>query len=250
MLVDAQLLIAPAIAALYLKDCLLLLQPDEAVLVRGWRGRWRAGFGLLDWRLRRREPWLCHPFKPWQPVLRVRWDAAAPAPAQAPAVPVDVPPELSFGPWVCAIWLLLFVALPVAYFGHFGLRTLVGVVAELYVFILVALVLVWRRRQALGLTGSEFGVLAFEVVACAPYAANLVRRLSLHRKIDEDLLTASQRLLDVKGRAAVDAQCLARIDDELDWADEGSARAQALRAARPRFVAAGEADDAPTETRP
>ena len=245
MIVDAQLLIAPAIAALYLKDCFLLLDRDQAVLVRDWRGRWRAGFGRFDWRLRGREPWLCHPFKPWEPVFRLRWDAAAPA--REAATRLSVPDELRLGPWVTGIWLLLFVALPVAYFGHLGLRALLAVVAELYLFILIALVLVWRRRQALGLVGSEFAVLAFEMVACAPYAANLVRRLSLHRKIDEDLLTASQRLLDVKGRAAVDAQCLARIDDELDWADEGSARAQALRAARPRFVAAGDAG-AQTET--
>lgn len=238
MIVDAQLLVGPAIAALYLKDCLLLLQRDEAVLARGWRDRWRAGFGLMDWRLRGREPYLCHPFKPWEPVLRLRWDAAAPANDAAPRA--SVPDELRLGPWVTAIWLLLFVMLPVAYFGHLGLRALLAVVAELYAFILIALVLVWRRRKALGLTNSEFGVLAFEMVACAPYAANLVRRLSLHRKVEEDLLAASRRLLDPKGRAAVDAQCLARIDDELDWADENSARAQALRAARPRFVAAAD----------
>ncbi len=236
MIVDAQLLVAPAIAALYLKDCFLLLPRDEAVLVRGWRGRWRAGFGLMDWRLRGREPYLCHPLKPWEPVLKLRWDAAAPSPESAPRA--SVPDELCLGPWVTAIWLLLFVMLPVAYFGHLGLRALLAVVAELYAFILVALVLVWRRRRALGLSGSEFGVLAFEVLACAPYAANLVRRLSLHRQVEEDLVSASQRLLDVPGRAAVDAQCLARIDDELDWADEHSTRAQALRAARPRFVAA------------
>ena len=86
MRVDAQLLVGPALVALYLKDCFLLLGRDEAVLVRGWRGRWRAGFGLLDWRLRRREPYLCHPFKPWEPVLRLRWDAAA-EPGPAPALP-------------------------------------------------------------------------------------------------------------------------------------------------------------------
>ena len=243
MRIDAQVLIGPALAGLYLKDCLLLLRRDEAVLVRGWRGRWRAGFGRRDWRLGQREPWLCHPFKPWEPVLRLRWDAAAPAPAAVTRV--SVPDEMRLGPWVTGIWLLLFVALPVSYFGHLGLHAVLAAVAELYLFILVTLVLVWRRRQPLGLTGSQFGVLAFEVLACPPYAANLVRRLSLHRQADEDLLAASQRLLDVRGRAAVDAQCLARIDDELDWLAEDSARALALRTARPRFVAAG---DPPAET--
>jgi len=243
--VDAQLLIVPAIAALYLKDCFLLLERDQGVLVRGWNGRWRAGFGLHGWRLRQREPYVCHPFKPWEPVLRLRWDAAAvPAPT---AVVADAPPPLRLGPWVTGIWLLLFVAVPIALYAPMSTNVLLAVLAELYAFIAVTLVLVWRRRAALGLSASQFGVLAFEVLACAPYAANLVRRLSLHRPVDEDLLSASTRLLDEPARAGVDAQCLARIDDELDWIAEDSARAQALRAARPRFVAADDPAAEPEE---
>ncbi|MFL6700271.1 MAG: hypothetical protein ACJ8GJ_24135 [Vitreoscilla sp.] len=233
MHVDAQLLVGPALVALYLKDCLLLLQRDEAVLVRGWRGRWRAGFGLLDWRLRRREPYLCHPFKPWEPVLRLRWDAAA-GPLPSPAAPA-VPPPLRLGPWVVLVWLLLFVGLPTAFYAQLGLTVIFTVLGALYLSIVLSLLLVWRQRATLGLTGSAFGVLAFEVLACAPYAANLVRRLSLQRPVDEDLLAAAARLLDAPALAAVHAQCLARIDDELDWAAEDSPRSRALRAARPRF---------------
>ncbi len=234
MRIDAQSLIGPVLVALYLKDCFLLLGRDEGVLVRGWRGRWRAGFGLLDWRLRRREPYLCHPFKPWEPVLRLRWDAAA-EPRPSPAASASVPSDLRLGPWVSVIWLMLFVALPTAFYGQLGLPAILAVLGALYLYIVVSLVLVWRQRAALGLTGSAFGVLAFEVLACAPYAANLVRRLSLHRAIDEDLPTAAARLLVAPALEAVHAQCLARIDDELDWADEDSPRSHALRAARPRF---------------
>ena len=235
MRLDAQLLVGPALVALYLKDCFLLLGRDEAVLVRGWRGRWRAGFGLLDWRLRRREPYLCHPFKPWEPVLRLRWDAAPAGPGAAPAVPAAAPPGLDLGPWVGIAWLLLFVALPAAFYGQLGLPAILAVLGALYLCIAVSLVLAWRHRAALGLNAADFGVLAFEVLACAPYAANLVRRLSLHRRVDEDLLAAATRLLDAPALALVHAQCLARIDDELDWTDEDSPRSRALRAARPRF---------------
>ena len=239
MQLDAQSLIGPAVVGLYLKDCFLLLGRDEGVLIRDWRGRWRAGFGALDWRLGGREPWLGNPFKPWEPVLRLRWDAAD-APAGTPATPAAAAPaqEMRVAPWVCAIWLLMFVALPTAWYGHWGLQAVLLVLAELYALILVSLVLVWRRRAELGLSGAQFGVLAFEVLACAPYAANLVRRLSLHRPAGEDLLTAAKRRVDAPALARMNAQCLARIDDELDWIAEDSPRAKALRAARPRFEAA------------
>ena len=241
MRVDAQLLVGPALVALYLKDCLLLLGRDEAVLVRGWRGRWRAGFGLRDWQLRRREPYLCHPFKPWEPVLRLRWDAAA-TPATAPTAPAAFATEPRLGPWVTLVWLYLFVALPAAFFGHLGLPAVLAVLGGLYATIAIALVRVWLARAAFGLSRSEFGVLAFEVLACAPYAANLVRRLSLHRAVDENLLAAAPRLLDVPALAAVHAGVVARIDDELDLVAEGSARAAALRAARPRFAPPNDGD--------
>ena len=246
MQVDAQSLIGPAVLALYLKDCFLLLRHDEAVLVRGWRGRWRAGFGLRDWQLRRREPYLCHPLKPWEPVLRLRWDAAA-GPAAAASAPAAAPAGPALGPWVSLAWLLLFVGLPVAFYGHLGLPVVLTVLAGLYATIAATLVLVWRGRAALGLAGPDFAVLAFEMLACAPYAANLVRRLSLHRAVDEDLVAAATRLLDPPALAAVHAACLARIDDELEAAPEDSPRAVALRAARPRFEPAIAHDDPESE---
>ena len=237
MHIDAELLIGPAIAVLYLKDGLLMLEGDEAVLVRGWRGCWRAGFGPREWRLRGRAPWLCHPFKPQQPVLRLRWDtaasAAAPASASAPAgVPADL---LVLGPWVGVIWLLLFVGLPIAFYARLGLPVLLAVLGELYAAIAIALILVYRRRDALGLTRRTFGVLAFEVLACAPYAANLVRRLSLARRVDEDFVAASDRLLKGPALAAMRAESARRIDYELEALDADSPRARALRDARGRF---------------
>ena len=235
MHIEAEGLIGPAIGVLYLKDGLLMLARDEAVLVRGWGGRWRAGFGPRDWLLGGRSPWLCNPFKPMQPVLRLRWNAveAAPSPASTPA---DVPePLLALAPWVGVIWALLFIGLPLAFYGHFGLRVLLALLVELYAVIAIALVLVYRRRDALGLTRRAFGVLAFELLACAPYAANLVRRLSLMRPVDEDFVAASERLLKDGALADMRAQCARRIDDELEALDADSPRARALRDARGRF---------------
>ncbi len=237
MHLDAETLIGPALAALYLKDGLLMLERDEAVLVRGWRGRWRAGFGPRDWRLGGRAPWLCNPFKPQQPVLRLRWNAAAGAAPARPDAPAGVPDELlALGPWVGVIWLLLFVGLPIAFYARLGLPMLLAVLAELYVAIAIALVLVYRRRDALGLSRRAFGVLAFEVLACAPYAANLVRRLSLPRRVDEDLAAASDRLLKGAALAEMRAECARRIDHELEAIDADSPRARALRDARERLV--------------
>src|SRR4051812_42278310 len=140
MYLNAELLIGPAVVALYLKDGLLMLAYDEAVLVRGWRGRWRAGFGPRDWRLGGRAPYLCHPFKPQQPVLRLRWQAVAAGHPTA-SQRADVPPELrALGPWVVLISLLMFIGLPLAFYAPLGLPLLLALLSELYIAIGISLV--------------------------------------------------------------------------------------------------------------
>ena len=64
--VSTEAWLTAVITALYLKDCVRLLQPDEAMLQRGWLGHWSARFGARNFRLAHREPLLLNPFLPHQ----------------------------------------------------------------------------------------------------------------------------------------------------------------------------------------
>jgi hypothetical protein len=243
VILDAELLLGPAVLALYLKDCALLLQRDEALLVQGWGGRWRAAFGLRGWRLAGREPYLCHPFRPHEAVWRLRWDAAR-WPATPGTASAGLPALLAaFVPWGLAIWLALFLFLPLAFYGRLGLPTLIADLAVLYALIAGSLCLAWRHRAALGMDGRAFGVFAFELLACPPYAANLVRRLSMLRRADEDFGHAAERLLQGEALAQARIGCRLRVEEELEAIDGASTRAAALRAARDRLAAGDAAKD-------
>lgn len=236
--------LALLIVALYLKDCLLLLRADEALMVAGVFGpRWRAAFGPRGFKLTGREPWLANPLLPHVPVFRLRWamrapatDAAAPAPATDAAPVLRAEPLLwRLAPLVWGIWTLLFVMVPLAVLGRFGVVAALWLVALLYLHIALALALTWRWRRQFGLGGRAFALLAFECLACAPYAANLVRRLSLAQSPREDFTAAAARLLPPEALAEVHRECLARIDEQLEAEPEGSAAAAQLQAARRRF---------------
>jgi hypothetical protein len=243
MPVDTELLLVLALAAFFLKDALLLLEPDEAVLVQGWRGRWRAGFGARHYALGGRHPWLAHPLLPHEPVVRLRWSMSG-APAAASARPVDVPPALrALQPFALTTWMLLFVTFPVALLGHVRHDVLFTVVGAIYACIVASLTLVYRRRDAFGLDGRGFAALAGELLLCPPLAANLVRRLSLRGAFDEDFAVAATRLLPPEALEAVHRACDARIEDALELVDAGSPRASALAAGRRRFQHEG-SDDA------
>lgn len=224
--------------ALYLFDASLFFARDEAALVCGGGGRWFAGFGLDRWRLSGREPYLPNPFTPHQPLFRLRWrlDGALP---EAPARPVVVPAELRrLSPHVIVSGACLFVLLPFALFYPLGIVATCCIVGLLYANNVLALALLYRRRASFGLSPSAFGSLAFECLACPPFSLNLVRRLCARLHVDEDFNTAAARLLEPVALARAHAECLRRVDEQIDEELDGSPRMAALRDARLRFTTA------------
>jgi hypothetical protein len=235
---STELALALLIAALYLKDCLLLLQPHEAVLVRA--RVWRAGFGLRQWTLAGREPYWANPLLPHQAVFRLQWNMQKPALAHSTGAPantqVEEPQRLAalrrLGPLVWWSWLLLFVGIPLTVLGRWGVWATLAALLLLYLNIVASLWWVWIKRVSLGLNARAFALLAFECLACAPYAANLVRRLSWREAAAgqprPDFTQAAARLLAPPAWEQARAACRVRVQDQIDAEPKGTARARAL----------------------
>lgn len=254
----AELLLVGAIVLLYLQDGLLLLRPNEAVLMRNGRGHWRAGFGARLWKLADKEPHLANPFLPHRPVYRLAWPMHASkvhlaAQTGAKAMPLQVNAALGWlAPFAWLSWVLLLAVIPAALMARLGLGVLLWVLALLYLNIAAGLLATWLWRERLGLSSGlgpgvaprRFALLAFECLACAPYSINLVRRVAWAQPQGEDFVAAAGRLLAPAQLALAHRECLARIDEQLDAVPEGSELAQALQAGRLRFelLAAAEPD--------
>lgn len=223
--------------ALYLYDSFLLLASNEAVLTRGWRGRWFAGFGALRWRLGSREPYLPNPFTPHRVQVRLAWrfDGIEPPASNAPA-PL-IPTELAhFAPFVCAAGLALFVLLPLGLFANLGSAFTLAAIVVLYTINIIALVRLWALREGLKLSNRQYSQMAFECFVCPPFAVNLVRRLCAKLQHDEDFVSAAARLLQPADLAEAHAQCLLRVDEQIECEAEASARLATLQSARHRFL--------------
>lgn len=233
---SAEVLLVLLAVGLYLHDSLLLLNVNEAMLIRGPRGPWMAAFGSRRWRLGGREPFLPNPFAPHRQTYRLMWRMDA-EPDAAPAAPTAFDASIArLAPFVWSSWTALFVLLPLGLFTRAGPVASIAAAGILYVGNIAALVMVRRSRDALGLTGPQFRLLAFECLACPPYAVNLVRRLSRMRYVSEDFAAAAQRLLTGAALATAKAECLARIDEEIELETEGSEREVRLRETRTRFA--------------
>jgi hypothetical protein len=224
--------------ALYLFDSSLLLAGNEAVLLRGRGGRWFARFGLDRWRLGGREPYLPNPLTPHFPLFKRGWRFDEASQAQAlPSRLLSVPDELApFGVPVLVSLVCIFVLLPVVLFYPQGVAFAIAVLAAFYVNIAVVLTLLFRRRATFALSPGEFAVLAFECVACPPFSINLIRKLCARLDSDEDFNHAAARLLPTEALPGVRAQCLRRIDEQIDYEQEDTPRMQALQSSRKRFT--------------
>jgi hypothetical protein len=236
---STEALLALLIVVLYLKDSVFLLNVNEALLISRKGVRWSASFGARTWKIAGKEPFIANPLLPDQAVFRLRWnmDSTSGRAGSVAGVPVEIPAELvSIGHLVWFTWIALFALLPASLIGRLGPSATITAIVLVYVSIVASLVRLWLWRRPLGIKPRDFSVLAFECVACPPYAANLVRRLTAMRGVDENFEAAAHRLLGAAQLSEVRTKCLARIDEQLERIGEDERDFDTLKQARRRFL--------------
>lgn len=166
-----------AAIALHAHDASLLLYRDEVVFShgrRGWHATLGSGFTLGGRYLAMAGAWT-----PALPAFRACWsdDATRTAPrAPMPALLRALRP-LQWASRVLA--LLLFVGMPLGLWLHAGHAWMLALVVALYGTAFAGVAWIWRRRRVFGLDRKGFASIAFDVIACPPFAVNVVRKLTL-----------------------------------------------------------------------
>ena len=221
---------------LYLYDSAVLLHINEGVMTPR-RGGWRIGFGSSHFIVRGRQLDLPSPFLPHRPGFRLLWDLR-PAPLEGPGA-WEARRRLfrPVAPLVCAMAAALFVLLPLGLFSVLGDWALLLGIAMLYGSIVGALAWLAMKRKPLGLGARRLATLAFELLACPPFAVNVVRRVALEMPLDADLVGAARVLQRPEDWAQTRAELIARLDEQIDAEDESSERSALLRESRRRLAA-------------
>jgi hypothetical protein len=218
--------------AFYLYDSAMLLYGNELVFMRQ-RGRWRATGGLEGYVGSRR---LCLPglFRPWVLLFRVLWkesDTREVAPAQwlADSFVAALTPLK----WLSVLLLLiLLIPLPLISIMWGAGVPLLMVFAVSYAVVLIAVTLLYRRRALLQLDAKEFRKLAFDCVACPPFAINMVRKLTLHHGLPGNPLLFANAHFANEAHDEVVRIVRGRVDDFLLREEEGNDASSALTAFR------------------
>jgi hypothetical protein len=167
---------------LYLFDSTLLLYSNELLLLhrsRGWDFAEGSAFVLAG-----RRVCVPNPLTPGTPQFQVRWSEADPRQEQEQAGELErFFQALRPVQYLVMSLLVILLALPVELLLYGTGIELLAVMAAFYLVTLATLAYIFARRRELRVSGRSFLALCFDSLACAPFAINLARKLTLRRAL-------------------------------------------------------------------
>ena len=232
MIPAGELLLVAGAFALYAFDAGRLLYADEFML-EGRDNRWRARDGAAVL-VSGRRPLLPDLLRPWRALLPVSVERLA-----CERVPPgnDTRHFLAalrpFGRRATVLLMLFFPGLPLV------LRTF-GTGAELLAWMVAVYAVIgsiawrlWRYRHVLELPAAAVTSLALECALCAPFAINIVRKLS--GRIERVRLHDARRVFGEEGHRRLRRAAAHRIDDMLSYLPSDGATVGRLGEQRARL---------------
>jgi hypothetical protein len=229
---SAMLLVAGALA-LYAFDAARLLYAGELV-IEGGNGRWRVRDGAAVLVAGRRPllPDLLRPAHALLPVSVERLADTAPA-SDVGHFLVALRP---FGRRATVLLVLFFPGLPLVLraFGT-GLE-LLGWLLVVYAVVGSIVWQLWRYRRVLELSPAAVASLGLECVLCAPFAINIVRKLS--GRVERVGLGNARRVLGEAGDRRLREAAAHRIDDMLSYLPPDGVAVAPLAEQRARLLEA------------
>lgn len=237
MSLSFEVLLVLGILGFYLYDSAMLLYFNELVLTESY-GRWSFACPSSRWGLMQKLPYLPNPLAPDDPLFRVTWSTdVSPLDTAAVAETKRLIEALGHLRYLSVALLFLMLAgIPLVMF-----RLGTGVwffimLSVIYLTIVSMLVLVFLKRNALGLSGKEFVSLAFDSIACPPFAINLVRKISLRHAIRFNPVEFARQHFEKESFCHLAQAIAGRLNEELELEDEDSTRSVELKAHRDRLM--------------
>jgi hypothetical protein len=137
---------------------------------------------------------------------------------------------------ILVVLLLLFlVGLPLVLFLYGSGSQLLWLFGAVYLTIILIMVQVYRIRKVLGVSNKRFLGLAFESLLCAPFALNIMRKLSLYHPLLVDPVGFASNSFDRVTFCQLADAVLLRVDEQLELEEIDSLSYRSLQAYQERI---------------
>lgn len=233
MIFEFEILLVVGALAFYAYDAGALLFADEIMLEKtGHRWRVHAGSPML---MSGKRPFVPNLLAPYRPLLRLSIQALL---GEERTGRSDVRHFLNallpFKVLSVCLLVLFFPLLPLVLYRFGTGAQLLCWFAAVYLCVAAIAWHAFRRRRVLELSLREFAVLAFECACCAPFAINIVRKLTL--RLAPATLRSCESLLDAESQQSLIIAARERIEEMLESRDPHSPQAGSLLAWRGRLA--------------
>jgi hypothetical protein len=224
-----ELMLVLGAIAVYVFDSSMLLCTNEMVIVHKWP-KCTISLPSSRWELLRKHPYIPNPFTPHHGLIRTTWYPKAEINAgydSARLLEMDKCIRPIQAVTLSLLTLMVF-ALPFSLLvarTHFAFLI---VIAAIYSHIIFMLVIIFFRRQTLRLAKREFAKLAFDSLACAPLAINVIRKLYLRQSLSSNTLAFMKEVCGGAAVAEFATQLTRRVDEMQNGFDDGSIEANNL----------------------
>lgn len=226
------------IVGFYLFDSAMLLYVNELVFVEK-NGKWMFSHPETGWQMLGKYLYIPSPLTPDCPLFRSYWVvSSAPNEHQEDIKTLrqflnELHP-LRYMTFILFVLLLIWLPIVLWWFGT-GLELLL-LLGVIYCTIFVMLAHTYRHRDKLGLSGKAFVKLAFDSIACAPFALNLVRKITLRRSLAGDTISFAHQVLDADAFVQLVQALCHQVDEDIEFEDKESPRYIALKDFRNRIA--------------
>jgi hypothetical protein len=224
--VSAEAAVIAVAAAIYLFDCVVLLERGQAVLEARW-SRIALGFGSLHYQIGSKAVALLNPMTPFIPAIRTSPLFSA---SSGPKASMQLRAVMPLAVLAFMQLALVFIALPVCLYRAPGWPFFASLVLA-YLNAIAMFGLIWWRFAKLGVPTRPLAALGFAWLVCLPLSVNCVRKAGVSSMAAIDARSALRFLSGNERQRAGEALAaqIAEAMHELDESDQLHRRLAALR---------------------
>lgn len=218
-MISFEILLVLGAFGFYIYDSCMLLYVNEIVFLRG-RRQWNFACPGVTWLLLGRSPYIPNPLTPEIAIFRVYWSDTDQSSQNSNKSMEQFMTTLVPLQYLVGVLLAqFFVVLPFVLFLYGSGPQLLWVFGVIYLNIAVILIVVYRKKDILGVTQRKFLVLSFESLACAPFALNILRKLTLQRSLVGDPIEFAKIMFDKNVYISLVGVVSKKIDEQLELVD-------------------------------
>lgn len=224
-----EILLVLGVVGFYLYDSSMLLYTNELIFIRNRRS-WRTCSTRHNPLLLGKRLYIPNPLTPNVAVFRVYWSEFELRSKDIDySLNVFLTGLMPLGYLILLLFGLMFLCLPAVLFCYGSGAQLLWLMAIVYSNIVMIFLLVFQQREIFGLSKKLCFFLLIESLACAPFALNVLRKITLHRSQFMDPIEFARKYFDDESFRTLILVIRDEIGEQLEWIDAESPRFSSLK---------------------